>query len=240
MWSFTIVVSSRLYRDKEGIMRNITVKSVRRSRIIVGILWLLLLLGAVYRLFLYPQEAKADTSYNMRLLVHGHRAIGENGWGVTGWVVAPNITSKPNKWCGMVGVRYDWIGVHLEVMVGALIENGVGWSRLDIRWGLDPKILGIPLVIWNNEQVVDLSLKNRYIYSYLRVVYVLPQELGMVGAETENLNFNNKPDDYSVGVHAVIPIAGPFVLIPAYQWHFTPGEGYTGGQFWIRVLLDFK
>lgn len=184
--------------------------------------------------------AKADTTVNARLLIHGHRAIGENGWGIAGWIVAPNITSKPNKWYGVAGVRYDWTGANLEVMAGALVESGAGKYMLDIRWGLDPKILGIPLVIWNNEQFVDLSFKEWYIYSYLRVVYVLPEGIGMVGVETENLNFKDKPDDYSFGVHAIIPIAGPLVLIPAYQWHFTPGEGYTGSQFWLRVVLDFK
>lgn len=181
---------------------------------------------------------KADTTFNMRLLVHGHRAIGENGWGIAGWVVAPNITSNPKKWYGVVGARYDWTGANVELMAGALIEDGAGKFLLDLRWGLDPKFWGIPLLVWGNEQLIDL--KDWTIYSYLRVMYVLPKELGLVGVETEDLNLKDKPDDYSVGVHAIIPLAKFFAIIPAYQWHFTPGEGYTGSQLWLRVVLDFK
>ncbi|KKQ27513.1 MAG: hypothetical protein US42_C0008G0024 [Candidatus Magasanikbacteria bacterium GW2011_GWC2_37_14] len=198
------------------------------------------LLVLVLATFVGSLAAKAEPTYHMRLLFHGHRAIGEEGWGVASWVLAPDIVSKPDKWLGVVGPRYDGTGWYVEGMFGTVMQGGAGKFMFDLRWELNPKLWDIPLLIWNNEQVFGLSFEDWIVYSYLRVVYVLPKGLGLIGVETEDLNFKNKPDNYSVGVHIIIPIVGPLVIIPAYQWHFVPGQGYTGDEFWIRMVLDFK
>lgn len=191
-------------------------------------------------LFMGAAVCGAEETSHSRFLMYAKSKSTENGWGIAGWTIAPNATSKPGKWYSIAGPRYERVGWSVEAMIGVMIENGNGQVMADIRYELNPKFWGIPLLIWGNEQLVDVTLRNWTVYNYLRVVYVLPNEMGMVGVESEDLNKMDKPDDYSVGLHAIIPIAGPFVLIPAYQRHFTPGQGDTGGQFWIRVLLKFS
>ena len=191
-------------------------------------------------LFVSATVGMAEESSHSRLLIYGKSKPTANGWGIAGWTIVPDITTKPDKWYSIAGPRFEREGWSVEVMVGAMIQNNKGQAMADVRYELNPKFWHIPLLVWGNEQLVDITFQNWTVYNYLRVVYVLPNDVGMVGVESEDLNKKDQPDDYSVGLHAIIPIVGPFVLIPAYQRHFTPGQGNTGGQFWIRVLLKFS
>lgn len=181
--------------------------------------------------------AKAD-EFNARLLVHGHKEIGQ-GFGVAGWVVAPNITSAPSKWLLIAGPRYDGTGWNLELMAGAVIVAGEGKALIDARLELTPKLWSVPVYSWHNLQWIRTGGAGT-LYWYSQLDYVLPKGIGLLGAETENsYDFMAKSGDFSVAPHAVLPLGDHFALIAAPQFHFSEVGEYTSFQMWLRAVINF-
>ena len=181
--------------------------------------------------------AKAD-EFNIRFLLHGHKEIGK-GFGMSGWVIAPNITSAPSKWLTVAGPSYDGQGWNIEAMVGAVVANGQGKVLIDARLELTPKLFGIPLYTWHNFQWINSGGRGTF-YWYSQLDYVLPKGVGLLGAETENsYDFQAKNGDFSVAPQVVVPFGEHFVLVAAPQFHFNKLGKYTGLQMWFRAVANF-
>ncbi|MFZ2189338.1 MAG: hypothetical protein WA057_00190 [Candidatus Magasanikiibacteriota bacterium] len=191
------------------------------------------MLVALLSLVLFSSIAQAET-YNTRLLLHGHKTVGE-GFGVAGWVIAPNITSVPNKWVTLVGPCYDGQGWGVELLAGAVVSGGESKFLVDVRITFTPKFFGIPLNTWHNFQWIRTGGSGTG-YWYGQVDWVLPLGLGLLGTETEN-TFNVSGNDWSVAPHVVISFGDHFALVFAPQAHFN-ARGYTGTQAWVRTVVS--
>jgi hypothetical protein len=188
-------------------------------------------------LMFVPNMVKAD-EFNVRLLVHGHKEIRE-GFGVAGWVIAPNITSAPNKWLVIAGPRYEGQGWNIELLAGAVIVNGVGKALVDTRLELTPKLFNLPIYTWHNLQWIASGGKGT-LYWYSQLDYVLPKGIGLLGVEIENsYDLEARSGDFSVAPHAVLPLGDHFALIAAPQFHFSEVGKYTGFQMWVRTVVNF-
>ena len=188
---------------------------------------------AVAVLFMF-NTAQAKTTFNTRILLHAtHTNIEDTGFGIASWVIAPNITSSPTTWLGIVGPRFDGEGWNLELLAGAVIDSGIATPLIDIRFELTPKLFDVPLYVWGNMEVIDFD--GPKIYSYLQIDYKLPAGIGLVGVETENVVPLGKEGDWSVGPHVVFPLGKHFAMIAAYQFHFGASSDQ---QFWLRAVIN--
>lgn len=189
----------------------------------------------------------ADTSsppedslnYHFRLLFHGSQLLeGSNRFGLAGWVIAPDVTSKPNKWLGIFGPRFEERGFHVEVMTGCRIEQGKGVPLLDLRSGISPQFFGnftkkkIPLALWTNIQWIDVSGSND-LYVYFETNVILPYGLPAIGGETENILFLPGQDIVSMGGHMIFAL-GKMKIAGVYQAHRK-----TTDQVWLRMIVNF-
>lgn len=172
----------------------------------------------------FPVTASAQSG-NVRLLLHGTRSITDNGFfGWNAWVVAPNVTSVPNKWLVVTGPRLQTDNWWTEFNAGTVIHDGETTPIIDIRtsWPLPQ-----PFSFWTNFQFTDLSSLS-WSYTYGEVNYTLPGGF-IVGIETENALPSK-----SIGPHLVIPL-GEAVIQVAYQFH-EEGEN----QLWYRLVVNFR
>lgn len=180
-----------------------------------------------------------DISCHFRLLVHGTSLFeGSNRFGLAGWVIAPDVSSKPNKWLGIFGPRFEERGFHVEAMTGLRIEDGDAVPLLDLRSGINPDFFSsfakrrLPFALWTNIQWIDVGSQND-LYVYFESNLVLPYGLPAVGAETENIFFLPGPDTASIGGHIVFRL-GKMNIVSVYQKHKTGQD-----QIWLRMVLNF-
>jgi hypothetical protein len=183
-------------------------------------------------IFLTPEFVYSETSH-VRLLVHGTRTI-ENfdigNIGIGGWLIAPSIGDAPDKWLTVVGPRFENAGFNLEIMFGALILKQDVKPMIDIRVGLTPKLLHIPVSVGG---VFEYNFSTESFYSFLQIDYVLPAKLGLIGIESENSYFLDKEDDLSVGAHLILPVGKGFAFVLAYQFHKDESH-----HLWVRVVFN--
>lgn len=185
------------------------------------------ILAAIVFALLIGNAASAAESH-LRLLVHGTNDA-EEGLGLAGWAIAPNITDSPT-WLALAGPRYAGNGWDAEFMAGAVVSNGTATPILDLRLALTPDYFGIPILSWTNAQWIDPGKQN-LAYFYTQLDYALAG-IGFIGIESENL-FGGKENDLSAGPNLVLPI-GKMALVAAYQIH-----GGANNRFWIRIVLNF-
>lgn len=183
---------------------------------------------------LFAEAASAQTSGNVRLLLHGTSQT-DSTFGVSGWVIAPNVTNAPDKWLAVIGPRYNGSGWWLEVMGGTVVQQGKSTPLIDVRANLGK--VG-PFTAWTNVEWIDFT-KGSGSAAYLYFEIDLPQiDVPLIGSvlaglETENLFEFSGNDDVSAGIHLKTPL-GKMVVVTAYQLHFA-GEN----QLWTRVVIDF-
>jgi hypothetical protein len=186
---------------------------------------------------LFHAVAQAEETSHVRLLLHGTNTPDSSNIGVAGWVVAPNLTSSPSTWLAVVGPKFAsqdtagvWKSTWIEIMTGAIIEDGARTELIDIRAKF-PNFFGI--TPWTNLQWVNFSEGfNGVFYAYFELKRAIIKNILMFGLETENTFKPNAKDDLSVGIHANFSL-GAFNIIPAFQWHKN-----TPNQFWFRVLIN--
>ncbi len=169
----------------------------------------------------FPTVTSAQSTGNVRLLLHSTRQISNGGsfsWG--GWVIAPNITAVPNKWLVLTGPRLQGRDWWSEFNLGAFVQGGKITPTIDVRtsWPF-PR----PLSFWTNLQWVNPAK----VYAYGEVDYQIPGGF-VIGLETEN-NFPVK----SFGPHLKFPF-GEAVVQAIYQFH--DGED----QLWFRLVVNFR
>ncbi len=189
---------------------------------------------ALLSLVLFTGLARAETYYT-RLLLHGHKTVGESGFGIAGWVSAPNI-SLACTGLTIVGPMYKGEGWDVELMAGEVVSGGSGKFLVDSRLELTPKLWGVPVYSWHNLQWVKTGGTGMF-YWYSQLDWLVPLGLGLLGLETEN-TFNHTGNDYSVAPQVVIPLADHLALVFAPQFHFNQARDYTGFQIWFRAVVN--
>lgn len=173
----------------------------------------------------------AQTNSNIRLLLHGKKQVGKAGFGISGWVVAPNITNAPDKWVSVIGPRYDGNGWWLESMAGTVVQQGTSTPLFDFRTSLSKFS---PFTAWSNIQWIDFTKgTNSSFYGYLQLDYTLSGGIALVGLETENVLFREGKDMLSVGPHIIVPF-NYMVIAMVYQFHKDEDN-----QFWTRMVVNF-
>jgi hypothetical protein len=198
-------------------------------------------------LFLQATIAHANPTYGLRLLTHFHKNIYENGIGVAGWVIIPDVTSNPAMPIFLIGPKYQGKGYWVELMAGPRINKSVLAANPDAdpvawvqstRFQVTPEAIGQPVNIWGNLQFIDLTGENTIPYLFLMADYILPQKVALVGIETENY-FNapylNGEHDIGIGPQLIIPFKG-LNIIAAYQFHLHEN---ANDQIWFRAMYDF-
>jgi hypothetical protein len=189
----------------------------------------LIVLAAVLFGF-FPVSVSAQSG-NFRLLLHGTKQVSEGldemYW--AGWVVAPNATSKPNKWLILTGPRLEGKNWWSEFNFGAFVEDGEAQTAVDIRTNWP---FWRPFSLWTNFTVYDDG-EGESIYFYGEVDHLWPSGFA-VGLETEN-NFPNKSsNDMSFGPHVKFPMGHAAAIHAIYQFH--NGED----QLWFRLVMNLR
>ncbi len=176
--------------------------------------------------------AAADPPSHFRLLLHGFADVPDaHGFGLGGWVVAPDVSTAPGKWLGIVGPRYAQPTWNIELMGGAYVSDLEGTSVVDSRAELTALM---PFYAWANVEYIDLFAGARsQFYAYAQADFAVARRgatLALVGVETEDL-WGGGIDDVSVGPHLFVPL-GPLVLQVAYQRHHGAPDA-----LWLRALF---
>jgi len=180
--------------------------------------------------------ASAQTSNHIRLLFHGTTHADSTGFGMGGWVIAPNITSSPDKWFAVTGPRYNGSGGRwLEVMGGAIVQKGESTPLIDVRANLGR--VGPLTACWTNVQWIDPAEgSGSAAYLYFEVDVPVPIVGGVFGLETENLFKFSGKDDVSAGIH-LKTLLGSMIIVTAFQLHFF--EEKKKSQLWTRAIINF-
>jgi hypothetical protein len=169
---------------------------------------------------------------NLRVLTHFVEDVGgEDGWEMAGWMIAPNITSAPEKWVALAGPRYQQDDWWVEVMGGAVVNDDKATPLFDVRASYERFK---PFTLWTNWQWIDPGAgSGQALYAYVQGDYwVVPKRLAL-GLETENTFKDGGEDAVSWGPHLIVPV-GKLTLVGAYQFHQTGDD-----QFWLRAVLSF-
>jgi len=193
-------------------------------------------------LLAFSPEAKADPIYGVRLLTHVHKPLTEQGLGIGGWLILPNLPATAQQPIALIGPRYDGDGWWLEVMAGARVDpNPAGGPSISAalvssnRFQLTPKFFGKPVNVWGNLQFIDLT-GDLIPYLFLMGDYVLPEGKALIGVETENyFNLPSGINDIAVGPQVVLPFGG-VNIITAFQFHL---DENVPNQVWVRAMYDF-
>ncbi|MFA6511806.1 MAG: hypothetical protein WCV86_01600 [Patescibacteria group bacterium] len=176
-------------------------------------------------LALCAQSADAGMVANTKLAVHETAPVSpDSSWQVAAWMLLPDMDSNPTTMVAVVGPRYQAKTWWLEFNLGAFVADQHARGVIDIRAafsGWDP------LFTCANVQSTP-ELGSWYFYADLD--RKLPY--GRIGIETEDRLPQGK-DDYSAGVHVVLPFKGMCMYV-AYQRHFLRRGDE---QLWIRAIL---
>lgn len=175
---------------------------------------------------LLASAAQAQTSRNLRILFHGTKEFQDSkDFGLAGWVVVSNVTKNPNKWLFVLGPRRSGDDWWVETMVGVSIQDGQSISLFDVRASLTTFK---PLTVWTNLELIE----GGSFYAYFQTDYVLAEDVGSIGLETENV-FRKGKDTICLGPHLVIPF-NVMTLVAAYQFHQAAAD-----QVWLRMVVSF-
>jgi hypothetical protein len=181
----------------------------------------------------------ADTTYNIRLLSHFNKKVGDKDIGIAGWVITPNAVANSNAKLAIVGPSIYRDGYSIEMMFGGLFADTTTFVPvMSNRFHFSPKFWKAPYNLWGNLQFVNIAdFDNMVSYAFVMADYKV-KDIALVGIETENY-FNagadEKFNDTSIGPQVVIPYNG-VNLIAAYQIHFHEN---VGDQVWIRAMYHF-
>ena len=206
----------------------------------------------VFLCAILPTNAQADGDYNIRVLSHFGKNV-KNNFGVSGWLIQPNVVEDPNKHIFIIGPSWDDGKAWVEVMGGGLFnrttdeDNNLVTKLVPVfstRFQMTPKFwmekIKVPLNVWGNFQLINVGDNDNMItYAFLMTNYLI-KPFGLVGVETENY-FNRGPADgkdnfLAVGPQVVIPYKGLNVIM-AYQFHLHENED---DQVWVRTMFNFK
>ena len=183
--------------------------------------------------------------HSVRFQTHFHQPLLENGLGMAGWVVLPDVIKLSTSTLFLIGPRYDGQGWWLEGMAGGLMTPGDPTSHpwvLSGRFEFSPRALNAPLRLWANLQLNDVTGGTFQPYALVALNVALLEEKIFLGIESEN--YLNKPmddastqpiNDFSVGPQLMLPFGG-LQVTTALQIH--PHEAVRD-QYWLRVMYDF-
>ena len=208
-------------------------------------------MALLFLFFFLPRVGWAeDPTYSVRLLTHFGKKVNDNGFGVGGWLIFPDVTQNPSMPLFLIGPRYQGKGYWVEVMAGPKINKAalavnpdadpIAWVQ-STRFQITPMAIGKPVNVFGNVQFIDITNEGNMVpYFFLATGYVLPKQAAVIGLESENY-FNLPPGgtdqfhDISIGPHVAIPFKGLNVIM-AYQVHLHEN---VGDQVWVRAMYNF-
>ena len=207
-------------------------------------------------------KADPSTQVGVRLLTHFSKTMTDDGWGVGGWIIMPDVVKMGATPLWLIGPRYKGDGWWLETMLGGLSiaadpdPKNAGFSKTMMvqsnRFQITPKALGAPVNVFGNLQFIDVGGEHfateedtMKVYTFLMVGYAFPEKNAIIGVETENyfntfttVGDNGKLDkfnDVAFGPNIVLPFNG-LNIIMSYQLHTHED---VENQMWIRAMYNF-
>ena len=182
-----------------------------------------------------PANTASADSNHIRFFAHGvSDPVRDFSFGtesISGWLVASDITTNPNQWTGLVGIRHDMDHWWIELNGGGTFEDQNFTPVLDLRANFEPFNR---LVLWSNLQWINFDQGHSdAFYAYGEADYWLLKRVVSIGVESENVLSDGSRDDLSAGIHLSTTL-GKMTLVFAHQDH-------RGGEYhnWIRSVFNF-